>query len=505
MCSHFFALSFKQHKNNVKVEETMNKQQKRPIFDALVDYANSTPHPFDVPGHKMGRGIHPDFIKQVGPEIFKLDTNSMPILDNLSNPEGIIKEAEELAADLFQADNAFFLVNGSTSGIQNMILASVKPGEKIILPRNIHKSAINALVLSGAVPVYIDPEIESLVGIAVGHSVKRTKAVIDKNPDAKAILLLNPTYYGFTSQLETIVEYAHDKGLIVLVDESHGTHFYMDHRFGIPSMTVGADMATISVHKTGGSFTQSSLLLHRNGRISKNKVQSTINVMQTSSASYLLMSSIDMARHNLANNPDIMDHVFDLATYANNEIRKIKGYRVMDNVMMVNKEAFRHDVSKLLIDVSQLGKSGNEIFDALKDEFNVQVEVGESRIILAIISLGDTKEDIDYMIHALQVLSDRYYTEDPKPIPRRKYFHPRAIKSPRDAFFSDTEYIPIKEAEGRIAGDQIMIYPPGIPLLVPGELITKEIITEYVRLVKQGNKVIGTVQNKFINIKVIKE
>jgi arginine/lysine/ornithine decarboxylase len=484
----------------------MSNQHQRPLYDALVAYKNSDAHPFDVPGHKMGKGIHPDFIKEVGMEIFKMDINSMPSMDNLSNPEGVIKQAESLAAALFQVDNAFFLVNGSTSGIQNMILATIKPGDKLILPRNIHKSAINGLVLSGGIPVYIHPTIEPVVGIAVGQAFRQTKKVIDENLDAKAILLLNPTYYGFTSNLKQIIEYAHKKGLIVLVDESHGSHFYMDHRFGVPSMSLGADMATISLHKTGGSLTQSSLLLHNEGRISKSKVQSTINIMQTSSASYLLMSSIDMARHNLANNGGIMDHVYNLGIQAKEKIQAIKGYRLMEETIYVNKQPFHHDVSKLLIDVSGLGKSGNEIFDLLKEEFNIQIEVGESRIILAIISIGDNQLEIDYLIEALNVLSERFYVENPKSIGRRKYFQPIAHKSPREAFFSDTEYIPIKEADGRICADQIMIYPPGIPLLVPGEVITAEIIKEYIRLIKQGNKTIGTTtQNKNIKIKVIKE
>ena len=483
----------------------MNNQDKRPIFDTLVSYALSGTHPFDVPGHKMGKGIHPDFINVVGPNIFKMDTNSMPILDNLSNPEGIIKDAEQLAAELFQADNAFFLINGSTSGIQNMILASVKPGEKIILPRNIHKSAINGLVLSGAIPVYVDPEIEQSMGISVGHSSKRVISTINKNLDAKAILLLNPTYYGYTCNLTEIIEHAHKKGLIVLVDESHGMHFYMDSRFGIPSMSAGADMATISVHKTGGSLTQSSLLLHRNGRISQNKVQSIINLMQTSSASYLLLASLDIARHHLATNPQLINNVYNLSKYASDKIKFIRGYRVSEDNLLINKENFHHDVSKLLIDVSMLGKTGNEIFNVLKEEFDIQTEVGESRIVLAIISIGDTLDNINHLINSLQVISDRYYTETPIPIARRKYFHPEAVKSPRDAFFSETEHIPIRESEGRIAGDQIMIYPPGIPLLVPGEVITKGIITEYVRLIKQGNKVIGSTQNGKIKIRVIKE
>lgn len=484
---------------------TTNRQHRRPIYDALVEYKNSNAHPFDVPGHKMGSGIHPDFIKEVGLEIFKMDINSMPSMDNLSNPEGIIKEAEEIAAELFQVDNAFFLVNGSTSGIQNMILATINPGDTLILPRNIHKSAINGLVLSGGIPVYIHPTIEPVVGIAIGHALKQTKKVIDENPQAKAILLLNPTYYGFTSQLKQIIDYAHKKGLIVMVDESHGSHFYFDSRFGIPSMSLGADMATISLHKTGGSMTQSSVLLHNEGRISKSVIQSTINIMQTSSASYLLMSSIDMARHNLANHPEVISNVYEVAKYAKEAIQNIKGYRLMEETMYVNKQPFHHDVSKLLIDVSGLGKSGNEIFDILKSDYNIQVEVGESRIILAIISIGDKKEDVDYLITALQELSQRFYTENPKAVARRKYFHPVAMMSPRDAFFSDTEYIPIKEAAGYISADQIMIYPPGIPLLVPGEVITEEIIKEYTRLIRQGNKVIGTLQKKDIRIKVIKE
>jgi len=240
------------------LDKTYTKnQQLRPLFDALVQYSNSNVVPFDVPGHKMGIGIHKDFKDVVGEQIFKMDINSMKEMDNLSNPEGIIKEAEDLAADLFQSDNAFFLVNGSTSGVQNMILASVSEGDKIIIPRNIHKSAINALVLSGATPVYIYPEINHEIGISYVSSIKETIRVINENPDAKAILLLNPTYYGFANDLKQIIDYAHKMGLIVLVDESHGTHFYLHSEFPTPSMSIGADLATISVHKTGGSLTQS--------------------------------------------------------------------------------------------------------------------------------------------------------------------------------------------------------------------------------------------------------
>lgn len=481
------------------------KHQARPLFDALVRYSESNVTPFDVPGHKMGNGIHPDFKHYVGDKIFKMDINSLKEMDNLSNPEGVIKEAEMLAADLFDSDNAFFLVNGSTSGVQNMILSAVGPNDKILVPRNIHKSAINALVLSGAIPVYIYPEISKETGISFGSSVLETKRMIDQNLDAKAILLLNPTYYGFSNNLKEVIDYAHEKGLIVLVDESHGTHFYLHEEFPQSSMTLGADMSTISVHKTGGSLTQSSILLHNDGRIKKSKVRSVINLFQTSSASYLLMASLDMARHYLATNPNLIQNVLDLSYYAQNKISKIRGLHVIKSSSVSNDEFYSHDPSKLLIDVRGFGKTGFEIYNILKDDYNIQLEFGESFCILAIISIGDTKLSIDTLISALEDLSLRFADETPITNNYKFISFPEVVKAPHEAFFSDTEFIDIKDSVNKVAADQIMVYPPGIPLLNPGERITQNIVDEYLSLIQHGNRVVGSIKNGTIKIKVIKE
>lgn len=483
----------------------MIDQTKRPLFDALVAYGKSGVTPFDVPGHKMGKGIHPDFLREFGTEMFKMDVNSMKELDNLSNPEGVIKEAEILAADLFHSDHAFFIVNGSTAGVQSMILSAVNPGEKIIIPRNIHKSAINALVLSGANPVYIYPRISPEIGISYGSSLEDTKQVIDENLDAKAILLLNPTYYGFTNGLQEIITYAHQKGIIVLVDESHGTHLYFSDELPPSSMTLGADMATISVHKTGGSLTQSSLLLHNNGRISVNKVRSVINLTQTSSASYLLMTSLDMARHHLANNKNLIQNVIDLSKYAQQELRLIPNIKVINNKNVSEDQQFGHDPTKLLIDVSRFGKTGFEIYDILKKDYNIQLEFGETLCVLAIISIGDTKESIDTLIQAFKELSTRFQNQERIKLITINNTFPTIKMSPREAFFCETEYINIEDSIGKISGDQIMIYPPGIPLLIPGEVINEKAIKEYLRLIQFGNKVVGTISNGTIKIKIIKE
>lgn len=483
----------------------MIDHSRRPLFDALIAYSKSNVTPFDVPGHKMGKGIHQDFIDYVGENIFKMDINSLKEMDNLSNPEGVIKEAEMLAADLFDSDHAFFLVNGSTSGVQNMILSAMNPGEKIIIPRNIHKSAINGLVLSGAVPIYIYPEICTEVGISVGTSVHETIQAIDNNPDAKALLLLNPTYYGFSTNLKKIIDYAHKHNVIVLVDESHGTHFYLDDAFPDSAMTLGADMATLSIHKTGGSLTQSSVLLHNDGRIPVSRVRSVINISQTSSASYLLMASLDIARHALATNKELINNVIRLSQIAKNEINQIPNLRIVDDANVWVEDEYTHDSSKLLVDVSRLGKTGFEIYELLKEDYNIQLEFGEALVVLAIISVGDTVESVLKLIAAFQDLSKRFKDDQRIRIPENTKQKPAIKKTPREAFFAETEYIDITTSEGRISGDQIMIYPPGIPLLVPGEVISKDVISEYLKYIEYGKKVVGSYQNGNIQIKVTKE
>ena len=482
-----------------------NDQNKHPLFDALVAYVQSSVVPFDVPGHKMGRGIHPKLKEFVGENVLKMDVNSSPSLDILSNPEGVIFEAEKLAAKLFKADNAFFLVNGSTSGVQNMMMAVLKPGDKVLIPRNIHKSAINGLVLTGAIPIFLHPEIEPDLGFAVGTSIQHTKEMIDSNLDAKAIMLLNPTYYGFTGGLKEIVSYAHKKGMIVMVDESHGSHFVFDNRFGVSAMEAGADLSTISMHKTGGSFTQSSILLHQGNHVSKKQVRSAINVLQTSSASYLLMASLDMARHQLASNSSLIEKLIHLSLWATKEINQIPGIRAVSDHVTVHGEVFLHDVSKLLIDVHQLGLSGHEAYEILRTEYGIQCEVGETNVVLAILSIGDTEETVTSLVSALKSLSLSHRKSVRKQFIKRAFFQPDLRKSPREAFFSETEYVSIDKAIGRISADQIMIYPPGIPLLIPGEQISEEILEEFKRLYEQGNIVLGSIQNHTILIKVLKE
>ena len=272
-------------------------QQATPLAEALnAQRINRLAH-FDVPGHKGGR-MNPELPDYFGKLCMSLDVNSMKSLDNLGHPVSVIKAAQELAAEAFGADNAFFMVNGTTSAVQTMIWAPCGRGEKIILPRNVHRSAINALVVNGAVPVYINPGRDARLGIPLGMGVADVQRAIEENPDAKAVLVNNPTYYGVCSDLETIVSLAHAAGMKVLADEAHGTHFYFHDKLPISGMAAGCDMAAASLHKTGGSLTQSSILLC-NDSVNPDYVRQIITLTQSTSANYLLLSSLDLARKHL--------------------------------------------------------------------------------------------------------------------------------------------------------------------------------------------------------------
>jgi arginine decarboxylase len=244
--------------------------------------------------------------------------------------------------------------------------------------------------------------------------------------------------------------------------------------------------------------------MHNEGRISKHKVRSVINLMQTSSASYLLMSSLDMARYNLANNG--LKDVYDLSLYAINEINKINGIEVMDSEITVNNTVFHKDLSKLLINTKRLGLTGFEVYDLLKQDYNIQAEVGELFVLLFIISVGDTLEHIDTLITALKDISEKHKNGEID-IDMEHYVldEPIVTLSPRDAFFRETEYVNLENSLNRIAADQIMVYPPGIPLVVAGELITEKIIYKYQKLIDYGNQVVGSIESDSVKIKVIKE
>lgn len=462
--------------------KSLVNQERAPIYEALQRFKHMRVVPFDVPGHKRGRG-NPELTAFLGEQCMAVDVNSMKPLDNLCHPVSVIREAEEIAAEAFGASGCFFMVGGTTSAVQSMILYACKAGEKIILPRNVHRSAINALVLCGAVPVYVNPEVEHKLGIALGMSVSQVERAILDNPDAKAIFVNNPTYYGICSDLRAIVRLAHAHGMLVLVDEAHGTHFSFCSSLPESAMQAGADMASVSMHKSGGSLTQSSFLLC-GPRVNADYMRQIINLTQTTSGSYLLLSSLDISRRNLAlNGEEIFAHISGLAAYAREEINRIGGYDAYGEELVNGDSIFAFDKTKLSIYTRDIGLAGIEVYDLLRDEYDIQIEFGDIGNILAYISIGDRKRDIERLVSALAEIRRRF-GRSKTGLLSQEYIAPVVAVPPQQAFYAPKEQLPLAETEGRVCTEFVMCYPPGIPILAPGEYITREII-DYIRYAKE--------------------
>ncbi|MCL2873573.1 MAG: aminotransferase class I/II-fold pyridoxal phosphate-dependent enzyme [Defluviitaleaceae bacterium] len=459
-----------------------NRQSKAPIYEALKKHGTKRVVRFDVPGHKGGRD-NPELTSFLGLECLKIDVNSMKPLDNLCHPISVIKEAEDLASEAFGAAAAFFMVNGTTSAVQAMVMSVCKAGDKIIMPRNVHRSAINVLILCGATPVYVNPGVNNDLGIPLGMSVSDVEKAIKENPDAKAILVNNPTYYGICSDLVKIVELAHKHNMYVLVDEAHGTHFYFGDNMPINAMKAGADMAAISAHKTGGSLTQSSFLLCGE-RMNADYVRQIINITQTTSASYLLLSSLDLTRKNLAlKGKEIFKKSLGYAEYAREEINKIGGYNAFGRELINGNDVYNFDGTKLSVHTRAIGLAGIEVYDILRDEFEIQIELGDIGNILAIVSSGDRAFEVERLIGALAEIK-RLYSKDKAGMFEQEYINPFVALAPQQAFYSQKNSVPIDESEGKISGEFVMCYPPGIPILAPGELITRNIL-DYIAYAKE--------------------
>jgi len=480
------------------------QQERMPILEALNKFKKSRVVPFDVPGHKRGRG-NSELTDFLGESCMSVDVNSMKPLDNLCHPISVIKEAEELAADAFGASQAFFMVNGTTSAVQSMVLSACKKGEKIILPRNVHRSVINALILGGAIPIYVNPEMNHELGISLGMTLASVEKAISENPEAKAVLVNNPTYYGICSNLKAITELAHQHGMLLLVDEAHGTHFYFGENMPLSGMAAGADMASVSMHKSGGSLTQSSFLLVGGVIVKPGYVRQIINLTQTTSGSYLLLSSLDVSRKNLAcNGKEIFKKVSQMAQYARDEINQIGDYYAYSKELINGDTIYDFDATKLSINTLNVGLAGIEVYNILRDEYDIQVEFGDVGNILAYISVGDTHQNLERLVSALAEIR-RIYKKDKAGMLQYEYINPEVLVAPQEAFYAEKEALPLEQSGGRICSEFVMCYPPGIPILAPGEKITEEILDSIEYMKDKGCFMTGPEDMDIKNLNVLRE
>jgi arginine decarboxylase len=482
-------------------------QHLTPLFTALVDHANKQPVQFHIPGHKKGQGMENEFRQFIGDNALSIDLINIAPLDDLHRPSGIIKDAQELAADAFGADYTFFSVQGTSGAIMTMILTVCSPGDKIIVPRNVHKSIMSAIIFAGARPIFISPVMDLKLGIAHGVTTNSIRRALEKHPDAKAVLVINPTYYGISANLKEIVDLSHSYDIPVLVDEAHGVHIHFHDNLPLSAMQAGADLAATSVHKLGGSLTQSSVLNVRGKRISSARVQSIISMLTTTSTSYLLLASLDTARKQLAlHGKEMAEKAIQMANRARTQINQIRGLYCFGEDILGGEATYDYDPTKLTIHILKLGINGYEAEIWLREHYNIEIELSDMYNILCIITSGDTEQTIDILITALQQLSDHHIDHDQSiEVVVKVPEIPHLSLSPRDAFYAETEIVEFTKAAGRIIAEFIFVYPPGIPILLPGEVITRDNIDYIIEHLEVGLPVQGPEDKTMRHVKVIVE
>lgn len=491
-------------------------QDHLPLLTALKTSASRPHAPFYAPGHKRGQGIPQPLAALLGEAAFRSDLPELPELDNLFAPAGVIQAAQALAAAAFGSDRTYFLANGSTCGIQAAVLATCNPGDKLILPRNSHQAAIAALILSGAVPIFVEPEFDAHWGIAHGiratgqadgsAGVRSVAEALAQHPDAKAILLLYPTYYGACADVAAIAQLSHQAQIPLLVDEAHAAHFGFHPDLPISALAAGADLTVQSTHKILGAMTQSSMLHLQGQRIDPERLARSLQLVQSTSPSYLLLASLDAARWQMAmHGRELMQQTLDRAAIARTQLSQIPGLRLLNPPNPATAGFTALDPTRLTVDVSGLGISGFAADEILHTELGVTAELPGVRSLTFILTLGNTTADVDQLVAGLRLLSERCGVRPPLPEPPRAAPPPLPLSSlsPRAAFFAATETVPIDQACDRIAAETVCPYPPGIPVLLPGETITPAALLFLQQVLEQGGVITGCADGSLRSLRVV--
>ena len=466
-----------------------------PLMAAMQEYLAEQVLPFHTPGHKAGKGAHESLLRHLGPAALALDLTVVPGLGDLFDKQGPIRESQKLAAALYGADESYFLVNGTTGGIYAMILATVGPGEKILVPRNIHRSVMGALILSGAVPVFISPAVDPDLQIAMNITVEAAEAAILENPDAKAILLINPTYYGAAADMAGITVLAHQHGMLVLVDEAHGPHFCFSPELPLQGITAGADLVVQSTHKILGALSQASLLHCKKDRVSVPRLETMLQLTQSSSPNYILLASLEAAVAQMQESGEVLvTRSVALGQAARTRINRIPGLYCFGADRVGQPGVFGFDPTKLVVTVSALGIRGNEAEMWLRCVGKVQAELSDVNNVLFLVTLADDEASMEQLIQSLMALSREYFGKQENacvpfaPMPDSVV---PLLLSPRDAVFSPQERVAFSDSTGRICAETITSYPPGIPILFPGEQITPAAIAYCQALQQHGFTILG--------------
>lgn len=471
----------------------MDKQNKVPIFDTLLGHAKRNVTSFHTPGHKNGKGIDPVLKEVTGDGLYKFDVTVFDEVDSLHDPIGPIKKAEELMAQAYGVKHSLFLVNGTSVGNIAMFLSACDPGDSIIVSRSSHKSIMGGIILSGVWPIWLQPTIDQNLDIIFNSTYEEIKQALEMYPEARAVFLTSPTYNGVATEVKKIADLCHRKGKILLVDEAHGPHLKFNDKLPMSAVDAGADLCVQSTHKILSALSQGSVLHHNSKLVDINRVKKIVSMLQTTSPQYLTLASIDLARRQaVLHGKEMFDKVIEAAEWARKEINeKISNMRCLTKADIKDRN-FDLDLTKLTINVTKTGLSGYEVDEILAKKYNIQVDCSDTFNLIAIMGIGSDMEDVQKLVSALKEISKKYKGTQKNWILKIPSLATEMVMTPREVFLShDIKKIPLAKSVGHVSAQVLTPYPPGIPVVIPGERISKEICDYLVEMASKGIRISG--------------
>lgn len=485
-------------------ENYLNNQN---LYHKLVEYSKDNYYPMHMPGHKRNT----DRIAMVNP--YSIDITEIDGFDNLHHAEGILKDGMERAARLYGSEHTDYLINGSTVGILAGISACTNKGDTILVARNSHKAVYNAIYINELVPIYIYPQLEQEFGINGGLNPENIESLLMENPEVKLLVITSPTYEGVISDIKSIANIAHNYGVPLLVDEAHGAHLGFHSEFPENSVHLGADIVIHSLHKTLPAFTQTALIHVNSKLVDYNEVKRYLAIYQTSSPSYLLMASIEHCIDLLLEKKDSMFEEYNqlLHTFFK-RMELLKNIKVLNPYHYRKYGFFQMDPSKITITVKDTNITGNQLYDQLLNQYKIQMEMVSMDYVLGMTSIFDNEEGFQRLGDALLAIDketqkSRKATRESSTDKTNKnsMIIPEMIMNVNQAIQSPSENIAITESDNRIICEYIYLYPPGIPLFVPGEKVTKELINQILMNKENGLSIQGIQDTDCNYIKVVKQ
>ena len=482
----------------------MNKQSRAPIFETLLAHAKRKVVSFHTPGHKNGKGIDPKLKQFTGKAAYFLDVTVFPEVDSLHDPVGPIKKAQTLIAEAYGVEHSFLLINGSTIGTQAMLMSACSPGDSIIVSRNAHKSILSGIILAGVWPIWIQPKVDQNLDILFDPSPEQIETALIQFPEAKAVFVTSPTYNGVTADLVKISEVVHRYGKVLLVDEAHGPHLKFHEDLPISAVEAGADLCVQSTHKILSALSQGSVLHYNSQAVDLNRVKKVVSMLQTTSPNYLILASIDLARRQAVQSAErIFERVIRIAEDGRKRINQTKHFFSFTR-KEIQARGYDLDVTKLTVNVTKTGFSGKEIDAILSKEYNIQVDAADLFNFIAILGIGSDKADVDRLVEALEDIETKYHGQSKNWILQIPSLSTEMVMNPREVFLSKkTKRVPISKAAGHISAQTLTPYPPGIPVLIPGERISKEICDYLLDLSEKALRVSGQETDTLRTVKVV--